>query len=599
MNTTINSTTFSTINTDWNVNQFYKLNKEAEAAKIELEQLNKKIKQIAQSGNLIKDSLANSFNRAINNVKKYQQELEEALKDQNKIKDSAKNFKGFDPNIVIQNMGFTKDFSQRLLNDVSRTKFMTESRFNQTNIAATSSGIATSNQRLENLARLETAQMGIDLVRTVSTSIKQGFMEANSIAASIFKSMAEKYIQKGDWMSAKNSLTEAWNKEKQNMVMDTAESAFDAGMTTFMTTKNPWLAIAALGGTFAVSGSKRYDALKDQYNYEVKSKRDAIVDSSNNVMPENIRLEKTRYQESLLEDPEANLEIIKAEYEKHKAASDKLFEDSMEMAGMIQGFQVRNEKHGLTDRETQEFMDLHKKYNETMEAQAENDRMAKSYGSAIKSTEASIKAREEAAQLEKEREEAAKSEAYKNLNNYRTLAKEQNVRTEYAEELAGFMEAYGDKEGLEFFNQQSRDQKINLENSIKDQMAREEALNKEIEALNKKQEDGSITSDELKKQLELEKELADTTKQRKEDEKLLNNEELQKEIQDSANEKYKNSLQRAESSKYLSENLGSFSRYFGKTDPSLNLMKESNNLLKGILNAVNSSNSRYETTSYQ
>jgi uncharacterized protein YdcH (DUF465 family) len=137
----------------------------------------------------------------------------------------------------------------------------------------------------------------------------------------------------------------------------------------------------------------------------------------------------------------------------------------------------------------------------------------------------------------------------------------------------------------------TKEDKEKLQTSINKQKELLKYYQEEHKVLDEKREDLTATIEELQKLQSLDNLIASISESIKNDTKLLNSIsdglkqiKISKEIAQIGD--YHNQIANLGSSKFLTSDLGSFNRYFGKTDPSVNLIKETNGLLKTLIQIV-------------
>lgn len=569
---------------NWDENSFYKLNNEAKNSFNELSKLNKKIREITRSGKEVDQALSNSFEAAKENAEEYINRLIRVSKRQDAIISSAAKFKGLDGKRLVRDMGYSVQNGQALLKSANATHFTTSSISNKTLAAS---------------YKTELVQLGAQLAQTVANSIAQGFERAAAISESMYTQMASDSVAEGDWLSAKKYFDERreaqrvgfWKAAIVKIGGQTATGALTGGFGGSVIPGVGTVAGAGIGGGIGfVQGVSEVigdyiedDAKEVEHKQIIERTKKQLIKSTEGMVDSTSNLTEERRREKLLSDPEANLQAIKAERDSSLKEQERIYS---ELKGITAESNQLRAKPNLSDDEIQKLLELNKEYAKLNKEYENLDKISKSYDGVIKSTESVIAAKEKEAKAEKQ----AIADANRNLTQFRRENTADQAREDFSNELSEFMEAYGDQEGFDFFHQVERIQKTNLQNSINAAKEYEKQLTDEINKLDIKRLSETATSDDIKKQRELETERANLQKQITSDEELINGTKIKKELEKSTKDEVKDIFNSAQSSKYLADDFGSFSRYFGKTDPSLNLMKETNELLKGILRGVETIN---------
>jgi hypothetical protein len=559
---------------NWNENPYYKLNKDAEKSINTLEKVNREILKLSKSGKTVGDELRNSFTQARLNVEKYAKSLEGTLKYQQNILKSTRGFTGLNPRILQQNMGFTISNSKNLLNSTAGTLNKVDAETKMTN-------------SLNAQTRLEMAQLGSQIIQTLT----QGFEQAYAIIESKYKTMAGDALQNKDWLTAKDSLLKAHDAEDSGSIAGSIGNIIgNTAATSLAGIKGgPWgmLAAGAFGfGASLYNAFSEYDARQERQDYELKRAKEQMIKSTDGTFEGHQEAVQTRNRESLLKDPETNLKQIKADEKITRQQADSLFKNASILAYEINSYQEKNNSQGLTDIEVQRLLDLNAEYDKVMAEYKKFDQIAKSYENVIKSTEAAIEAKER----EREKEEQAKTEMQENLDVFRSEVSQNNARKNFAEALEKNIKEKGEKDGFNaFYNNESSTEFTALKTSIEEQKKRAAELTESINFYKVLETSGVSTSEQLKHQLELERELESVKTQISEDEELLSGNKQREEIDKAYKDDYKSLVESALNSKYLAQDFGSFSRYFGKTDPSIAYIKETNNLLRELITTVENS----------
>lgn len=285
-------------------------------------------------------------------------------------------------------------------------------------------------------------------------------------------------------------------------------------------------------------------------------------------------------------------------------------------------YEEKYKPKNLTDEETQRLTNAKNSYSELISEFDRFDKLAKTFDQVSKTTEAAIKAKEEQKRREEEeklreeerlyQEELAEENAIKAntevLYDNRNLRSQESQRRNYIDYVNDLVKDKGTSGALKELEKSDVFSKSAIESNLNTQQSRIDEIKKQIDELNKLFELGELSAEGISRLIQLEQLLENRQQQLDSDKKLYGNEELKKREEDEKKQEeeeqkrkkfnetrdklygLKDTYTNASSSQYLAQNLGSFSRYFGQTDPSLSLMKETNNTLKSILNRIENLN---------
>lgn len=281
-------------------------------------------------------------------------------------------------------------------------------------------------------------------------------------------------------------------------------------------------------------------------------------------------------------------------------------------------YEEKYKPKNFTDEETQRLTTAKNSYNELISEFDRFDKLAKTFDQVSKTTEAAIKAKEEQKRREEEQkrreeerlyqEELAEENAIKAntevLYDNRNLRSQESQRRNYIDYVNDLVKDKGASGALQELEKSDVFSKSAIESNLNTQQNRINEIKKQIDELNKLFELGELSAEGIARLIQLEQLLENRQQQLDSDKKLYGNEALKEREEDEKKQeeeeqkrkKYnetrdklyelKDIYTNASSSQYLTQNLGSFSRYFGHTDPSLSLMKETNNTLKNILSRI-------------
>lgn len=418
----------------------------------------------------------------------------------------------------------------------------------------------------------------VQAINDVFGNITSLVSQAAAAAEARFRQDAGTSLQKGNYLDAVNNFKLASAANQTGNIIEGFSNAL-GGVLVGAKTLGPWGAI--LGGTIGLgSGAyKWYQESKALDNERIKAGFQ-IIDTGRSSLD---KFTTTREKESiskelnsLLSDPVKNNEAIKSRYEANQKLLETAKKEEQEIAKQLEVLANRKQH---TNEQIQQMADLTKSLAKAAETtdkySAIQDSLSKGLTEAEKLIKEENKRKEELAKKEKEAIDSY-SKTYSLMEENTKYAE---VRRQYKILKDASLNVYGDIEHIKYLD-------AGMKNIIDEQQITKDNIERQIWDLQDKVKDGSITSDEYKTLIELTDRFNQLTE-------AIRNDKA--EIHSNINELAKLSKEKEEytkqfdisNSKFLASDLGSFNRYFGKTNPDTKLLGETNRILTKILDSIN------------
>lgn len=418
----------------------------------------------------------------------------------------------------------------------------------------------------------------VQAINDVFSNITSLVSQAAAAAEARYRQDAGTSLQHGNYLDAVNQFKYASNANQIGNALEGFSNAI-GGALVGAKTLGPWGAL--LGGTVGLgSGAyKWYQESKALDNERIKAGFQ-IIDTGRSALD---KFTTTREKESiskelnsLLSDPVKNNEAIKSRYEANQKLLETAKKEEQEIAKQLEVLANRKQH---TNEQIQQMADLTKSLAKAAETtdkySAIQDSLSKGLTEAEKLIKEENKRKEELAKKEKEAIDSY-SKTYSLMEENTKYAE---VRRQYKILKDASLNVYGDIEHIKYLD-------AGMKNIIDEQQITKDNIERQIWDLQDKVKDGSITSDEYKTLIELTDRFNQLTE-------AIRNDKA--EIHSNINELAKLSKEKEEytkqfdisNSKFLASDLGSFNRYFGKTNPDTKLLGETNRILTKILDSIN------------
>lgn len=530
----------------------------------------------------IPESLALRYKEQVKKLQSAYMDIKEfSLKDIQKEYDNIKSIRnkyGFKSNDTSK--VFTREGKNTLLSDISNAlkARLDIDAVNKETVVKAGKNTADSAEHLKKQTRLEYAQLGMMAL----DSFEQGITQAAAAGESRYRALATESAAKGQWVKAGEEFRTArnWNLGG-NIIEAGAATVRNAGAAYVATGGGIQGKIAALGVGLVTLASQILKINQEyrQIQEDLNRLKDQIVTAAAGIPNAFQELQFALSHEAIISNPLANESKIKENLQFSKQYSDYMLTNAEITKTDIDALYKKNGTNveNWSDEDVQRLHALKSEYERFMGDYEKYTKLTGAYGAANKAVEDYRIAES----LKKEEEYQRYEAANEALSENRLFAKDSAARSAYDKSLKGVSEATDIKEAIRLLSE--IDMTAATE-SINTQRARIAAYDTKINELNQKYESGNASASEVEQLVELEKTRSNAMQQLESDKDLYNgrNDVLQDLYKQQRNE-VNNLASSASSSKYLAENYGSFSRYFGKTDPSLNLIKETNTVLRSIL----------------
>lgn len=422
--------------------------------------------------------------------------------------------------------------------------------------------------------RYEAAQAINDVFSNITSLVSQ----AAAAAEARFRQDAGTSLQKGNYLDAVNNFKFASAANQTGNIIEGFSNAL-GGVLVGAKTLGPWGAL--IGGTIGLgSGAYKWYQESTALDNERIKAGFQIIDTGRSSLD---KFTTTREKESiskelnsLLSDPVKNNEAIKSRYEANQKLLETAKKEEQEIAKQLEVLANRKQH---TNEQIQQMADLTKSLAKAAETtdkySAIQDSLSKGLTEAEKLIKEENKRKEELAKKEKEAIDSY-SKTYSLMEENTKYAE---VRRQYKILKDASLNVYGDIEHIKYLD-------AGMKNIIDEQQITKDNIERQIWDLQDKVKDGSITSDEYKTLIELTDRFNQLTE-------AIRNDKA--EIHSNINELAKLSKEKEEytkqfdiaNSKFLTSDLGSFNRYFGKTNPDTKLLGETNRILTKILDSIN------------
>lgn len=418
----------------------------------------------------------------------------------------------------------------------------------------------------------------VQAINDVFSNITSLVSQAAAAAEARFRQDAGTSLQKGNYLDAVNNFKFASAANQTGNIIEGFSNAL-GGVLVGAKTLGPWGAL--IGGTIGLgSGAYKWYQESTALDNERIKAGFQIIDTGRSSLD---KFTTTREKESiskelnsLLSDPVKNNEAIKSRYEANQKLLETAKKEEQEIAKQLEVLANRKQH---TNEQIQQMADLTKSLAKAAETtdkySAIQDSLSKGLTEAEKLIKEENKRKEELAKKEKEAIDSY-SKTYSLMEENTKYAE---VRRQYKILKDASLNVYGDIEHIKYLD-------AGMKNIIDEQQITKDNIERQIWDLQDKVKDGSITSDEYKTLIELTDRFNQLTE-------AIRNDKA--EIHSNINELAKLSKEKEEytkqfdiaNSKFLTSDLGSFNRYFGKTNPDTKLLGETNRILTKILDSIN------------
>lgn len=534
------------------------------AANREIYRLQKTIMNYTSKFQEVPKTLTHEFNEATKNLEKMRNQLVDIKK-----QFPAKSYGGQLSNQLLTRFDSYKTFNQNLNRQPQPV------------------------DHLKNQTRLEIAQLGMMALNSISQSIAQ----AGAVGESRYRALAADSAQKGDWIKASEQFREArsWNL-KSNLLeggVNVVEKAVAGGLSGAIIGGQLFGPVGAkagaviggglMGGITTATESIRIYQEYQQVTEDLERLKDQIISGVKDVPAIFKELKFSLSHEEILSNPLENKDKIKENLKFSTDYSDHMLKNAEIIQADIAALYSKNgtNSENWLDEDIQKLSDLKVAYEQAIGEYNKYTKLRDAYSAADKV----IKTQETIDELKKEEERLNREAASKQLTENRLYEKDETARYEFDKEIKKILSEKSTTDAINKLTGMSLEKQ---KASINTQAERIANLNKEIETLDTAYQNGTATASDLEKLVELEQARSTATKQLQADKDLYNSRaDVLTSLQTARRDEVNNLAAAAGSSQYLAENYGSFSRYFGKTDPSLSLIKETNTILKSILETLN------------
>lgn len=458
-------------------------------------------------------------------------------------------------------------------------------------------------QRSKWSAAGEISQLGLMIVNQVGQSISRGFEQSARIAESMYKEMASRAISRNDWagyVTAENAAFSALGSAKGAQLVGSAVSNIGsmAGTGTaagFFLGGPIGAAIGGAGGAAVGTGLWLIDVWKsvDQVEKEGEKSRQRIADRSKLIYGKTgitARSELKRIQEEEyiqgINDKIASGTPADIGYVEEQLT--KTQDESAELQKRLRIVYNRINKLKLQKDKEQELLNAENEATKIIAdltvTTARLTKISKSYSDYTnkKLLEAELAAKEaEQARIAEEHNAAAR----------------ESVRLYYAdEEFNKAVENFKSKQ-IELMDKLGVEQGIvdaidisdegkQLSKTIETQRAQLEKERFREAELQNKLNNNTLTADEAKELISLSKSISAREADLKNIYGTINGSEQFAAFKEATKSMVEQMSRQIQSSSFMSDNLGSFNQYFGKTDSSLTLISEQTSVLKSILEGI-------------
>lgn len=563
-------------------NKYFSLNKDAEAANKRFADLYKKIKQLKNVGKDVDLKLAEEFSLASTNIEKFNKRLTFAVKQTKDIAKSVRDFRGLNYNKLIQNMGYTIDNSNKLLlwnNPYTGQRYRDRAAENSRVISSISQNEF--GEKLNTQTKMERYQLGM----MAADALEQGITQAAAAAEARYRALATDSAAKGQWVKAGEEFRTASNWNLGGNILEGAVATgrnFGAAYAMAGGGAQGVAAGVVVGLATAASQITKINQEYQQIQEDLKRLKDQIVTAASGIPTAFNELQFALSHEAIISDPLANEGKIKENLQFSKQYSDYMLSNAEITKTDIDALYRKNGTNveNWSDEDVQHLHALKSQYERFIGDYEKYSKLTSAYGAADKA----VADYREAERLQKEEEYQRYEAANEALSENRLFAKDDAARTEFDKSLTTVAKADNISEAIRLLSEMDM---TNASESINTQRARVAAYDTKINELNQKYEAGEASAAEVERLVELEQIRNSAMQQLQSDKDLYNSrndvlQDLYRQQRDEVN----SLAASASSSKHLAEDYGTFSRYFGKTDPSINLLKETNTVLRSILETI-------------
>lgn len=475
---------------------------------------------------------------------------------------------------------YTKEFNK--LSKNSRYKLMTPGKLNsqseQLFFNFDNAARINANSSVDRLvSKTQSYELG-QAINDIFSNITSTISQAAAAAEARYRQDAGTSLQQGNYLDAVNKFKTASSANQIGNIIEGFSNALGSALVGGKVA-GPWGAIIGGGVGLGSGAYKWYQESKALDNERIKAGFQ-IIDTGRSSLD---KFTTTREKESiskelnsLLSDPVKNNEAIKSRYEANQKLLETAKKEEQEIAKQLEVLANRKQH---TNEQIQQMADLTKSLAKAAETtdkySAIQDSLSKGLTEAEKLIKEENKRKEELAKKEKEAIDSY-SKTYSLMEENTKYAE---VRRQYKILKDASLNVYGDIEHIKYLD-------AGMKNIIDEQQITKDNIERQIWDLQDKVKDGSITSDEYKTLIELTDRFNQLTE-------AIRNDKA--EIHSNINELAKLSKEKEEytkqfdisNSKFLASDLGSFNRYFGKTNPDTKLLGETNRILTKILDSIN------------
>ena len=470
----------------------------------------------------------------------------------------------------------------------------------QTVIAKTGTARVEQATQLQETAKksmtFERTQMWLMLINGVTQSITQGFERSAAIAESMYKEMANRAISQGNWnefIAAKRN--ELFTQQK-SAGGDYAKKLITGGAKTVLYTSlaGPVGTVAGVleTGLDLFSTNKQQQAEREKILEEINYRRRRIYSQAGSSTASALQSIKEENELADLKKQLSDTNNKAAYYVKLQIVETE--KANKELEQQLADLKVRIDRLKQQSGNEVLLLDAEKESANLIQQRVNNIAKIKQFTAldqAYEKQEAAKEAlrekEEEQARLYEETNAAARIAGHRYFSDLALQA----TTERFAEFQNRLMEQHGVEVGGELAWQYDEQGKLpTAAQEYADQITVVQERLKEsydkFNILKGKLDENIATADEVKALLDLDKAIKQDQETLKNAQDMINGVPQLEYFKEQSKAMVDQMSRQIQSSSFMSDNLGSFNQYFGRTDSSINLISETNGLLKNILTAI-------------